>query len=97
MRSSTILIAVSAGLAAAQTTTTSAASSTYTSDVCAQDIVDACVKSIQAQVDACKDNDWVCLCENYQSLLTCYNNCPSSDDRSPVQNEVTQYCAAAAP
>jgi hypothetical protein len=29
--------------------------------------------------------------------LICYNNCPSSDERPPVQNQVTQYCNAAAP
>ena len=60
-------------------------------------IVDACKTSIQGQIDDCKDNDWICLCAQYTNLLTCYNNCPNSPDRSPVQNEVTQYCNAAAP
>ena len=97
MRSSTLLLAVSAGLAAAQSSTTSAAASVYTSDVCAQNIVDACVDGYKPQIDACKANDWICLCDNYTVLLTCYNNCPGSQDKPPVQNQVTQYCDAAAP
>jgi hypothetical protein len=60
-------------------------------------IVDACRTGIEFQIDKCIANDWVCLCQNYQNLLTCYNNCPDSLFRSPVENQVTSYCAAAAP
>lgn len=60
-------------------------------------IVDACRTGIESEIDKCKANDWICLCDNYTNLLTCYNNCPDSLDRSPVQNQVTSYCLAAAP
>ncbi|KAF2466977.1 uncharacterized protein BDR25DRAFT_305804 [Lindgomyces ingoldianus] len=84
------------GFAAAQTT--SAAAAKPSSGACqAQNIVDACLKTIQGQIDSCKANDWICLCQQYTNLLTCYNNCPDSASRPPVQNQVTQYCAAAAP
>ena len=84
------------GAAAAQTTT-SAAAAQSTNACAAQNIVDACREGIQKQVDACKANDWMCLCDNYTNLLTCYNNCPDSNERPPVQNQVTSYCNAAAP
>jgi len=33
-------------------------------------IVDACKKTIQAQIDSCAGNDWICLCDQYTNLLT---------------------------
>lgn len=33
-------------------------------------IVDACLASTQALADACVGNDWVCLCTQYQNVLT---------------------------
>jgi cobalamin biosynthesis Mg chelatase CobN len=96
MRFSTVAILFSAGLAAAQTTT--GPSSPSSTDTCqAQNIVDACLNTIQSQIDACDPNDWICLCDQYTNKLTCWNNCPDSNERPPVQNQVTQYCNAAAP
>ncbi|KAF2740698.1 hypothetical protein EJ04DRAFT_507723 [Polyplosphaeria fusca] len=96
MRFAIASAAIFAGIAAAQTST--AAASTPTGGSCqAQNIVDACREGIQSQIDSCKANDWICLCDNYTNLLTCYNNCPDSNERPPVQNQVTQYCNAAAP
>ena len=65
----------------------------------AQNIVDTCVAGYQDRIRACeaKSNDWVCLCDVYTDVLTCYNNCPESNSRSPVQNQVTSFCQAAAP
>lgn len=60
-------------------------------------ILDTCKAGIQTQIDTCKGNDWMCLCDNYTNLLTCYNNCPDDAGKSPVKNQVTQFCLAAAP
>jgi hypothetical protein len=60
-------------------------------------IVDACRTGIETEIDKCIANDWICLCQNYQNLVTCYNNCPDSTERAPVENQVSSYCAAAAP
>jgi len=30
-------------------------------------------------------------------VLVCYNNCPNSNEKPPVQNTVTSYCNAALP
>lgn len=62
-------------------------------------IVDACVEGYQARITGCQKggNDYICLCDVYRDVLTCYNNCPDSSDKPPVQNQVTQFCLAAEP
>lgn len=62
-------------------------------------IVDTCVAGYQSRIDACnkKGNDFICLCDVYRDVLVCYNNCPDSPDRPPVENTVTSYCNAAEP
>jgi len=98
MRFLTLSVLSLLSIASAQTTTLAVPSATPSSSGCqAQNIVDACRKTIQGQIDSCKDNDWICLCEQYTNLLTCYNNCPESNERPPVQNQVTSFCNAAAP
>ncbi|KAK8228420.1 hypothetical protein HDK77DRAFT_486907 [Phyllosticta capitalensis] len=84
----------SVGLVAAQSTPGAAA----TGGACAaQTILDTCLASEKAKADACAGNDWLCLCDTYNSVLTCYNNCPNDPARSSVNNQVTQFCGAAAP
>ncbi|KAH7085168.1 hypothetical protein BKA63DRAFT_11986 [Paraphoma chrysanthemicola] len=65
----------------------------------AQNIVDACVSGYKSRIDACNanPNDFICLCDVYTDVLVCYNNCPNSNEKPPVQNTVTSYCNAAAP
>lgn len=77
-----------------------AASLVAAEDKCqAQNIVDACVSSYQARIQGCnaKPNDYICMCDVYTDVLVCYNNCPDSTAKSPVQNQVTQFCQAAKP
>ncbi|USP76742.1 hypothetical protein yc1106_04016 [Curvularia clavata] len=82
-----VTVAASASLVAAQ------------NKCAAQNIVDTCVTSYQSRIDACnkKGNDFICLCDVYRDVLVCYNNCPDSQDRPPVENTVTSYCNAAEP
>ncbi|OCL12386.1 hypothetical protein AOQ84DRAFT_156349 [Glonium stellatum] len=96
----TLAVLASVGFTAAQSSAASVASAaqpTSTSTCLAQNIVDACVASIQPQISACSGTDWICLCQQYQNLLTCYNNCPNDPEKSTVQSQVTSYCTAAAP
>ncbi|KAK3216000.1 hypothetical protein GRF29_8g1783671 [Pseudopithomyces chartarum] len=67
------------------------------STICAQDIVDACTDQFDREIKKCGGNEYMCLCDTYSKKLTCYDNCMGSDDRPPVQNQVTQFCLAAAP
>ena len=75
------------------------ASTAFAADCAAQNIVDACVSGYQERIKGCQknSNDWICLCDVYTDVLTCYNNCPDSNEKPPVQNQVTQYCTAAEP
>ncbi|KAI4665678.1 uncharacterized protein J4E78_003141 [Alternaria triticimaculans] len=65
----------------------------------AQNIVDTCVQGYQGRIDDCNKNgnDFICLCDVYRDVLVCYNNCPDSLEKPPVQNTVTSYCGAAEP
>ncbi|CAO2658817.1 Nn.00g065400.m01.CDS01 [Neocucurbitaria sp. VM-36] len=69
-------------------------------DTCdAQNILDVCVSGYKSRIDECNKtpNDFICLCDVYRDVLVCYNNCPDSNEKPPVQNQVTQFCAAAEP
>ncbi|KAL3459893.1 hypothetical protein BJX64DRAFT_194056 [Aspergillus heterothallicus] len=80
----------------AQATETSTSSPAATGGSCdAQNILDTCLTSIQAQVDNCGPNEWDCLCEQTNNLLTCYNNCPHDGGRNGVQQQKVSYCNAA--
>ncbi|KAF6813015.1 hypothetical protein CSOJ01_04848 [Colletotrichum sojae] len=46
-------------------------------------------------VIACNTTDYDCLCAAYQSVATCYNNCPKDSRASPAQNQVTIFCQQA--
>ncbi|KAF2142369.1 uncharacterized protein K452DRAFT_17584 [Aplosporella prunicola CBS 121167] len=96
----TVLLCATVGLAAAQSATSTAAGSSPSSsgsDCPAQNILDACLDTLQPRAAACPANDWVCLCNTHQDILTCYNNCPGLPARSGVQSQVASYCGAAAP
>ncbi|KAF2809561.1 uncharacterized protein BDZ99DRAFT_31308 [Mytilinidion resinicola] len=93
----TLAVLASAGFAAAQTQSSLVIPKPTSGTCAAQNIVDACVSSIQPQITACSGTDWICLCQQYTNLLTCYNNCPGSSEGQTVQNQVTSYCTAAAP
>ncbi|RMD40538.1 hypothetical protein DV735_g4585, partial [Chaetothyriales sp. CBS 134920] len=94
MKYSVSLVAL-ASLAAAQTATTSAASTTTSSSCAAQNILDACIATIQGQINSCATTDYSCLCTQYVNLLTCYNNCPSDVGVGTVQQLRQQNCNAA--
>ncbi|KAI7335472.1 hypothetical protein KC354_g17860 [Hortaea werneckii] len=58
-------------------------------------IIQTCLGSTQAQLAACDDNDWDCLCTQQTNVLTCYNNCPSDPNAFGAQQTQTSYCNAA--
>ncbi|KAJ4361310.1 hypothetical protein N0V95_002012 [Ascochyta clinopodiicola] len=92
MRSTTLI----ASLVALSSTALAASSD----DCQAQNIVDACVAGYQDRIRKCtadNTNDYICMCDVYTDVLQCYNNCPDSNEKPPVQNQVTQFCTAAEP
>ncbi|KAI9376812.1 hypothetical protein BJX61DRAFT_538508 [Aspergillus egyptiacus] len=93
---STVSVLAASVSVLAQGTETSTATATQSASGCAaQNILDACIDSIQIQVDACGPNEWECLCEQTNNLLTCYNNCPEDSGRFGVEQQKTSYCNAA--
>lgn len=100
MHASTALILAVAGLAAAQTTASSSSgssSSTSTSG-CGSSIdliIESCLGTTKSQFDACDSQDWDCLCEQANNVLTCYNNCPSAPDRFGYEQTKVANCNAA--
>lgn len=61
----------------------------------ANSILDACMGTIQGQVNACASNDYGCLCTQYGNLLTCYDNCPMDIGATTVKQQRDQNCNAA--
>ena len=49
----------------------------------------------KSQFDACDSQDWDCLCEQANNVLTCYNNCPSAPDRFGYEQTKVANCNAA--
>lgn len=70
MRFSTTIVLAAAGLAAAQSSTSSAAASSSSSSCAAQNILDACLSTEQAQFSSCGGNDWDCLCTQQTNIVT---------------------------
>ncbi|OKL59258.1 hypothetical protein UA08_05509 [Talaromyces atroroseus] len=84
----TIVTLLTVGLAAAQ-------SQSRRATCAAQNILDACIQDTSPQLQACEANDWDCLCEQSNNVLTCYNNCPGDDGQFGAQQTMTSYCNAA--
>ncbi|KAL1835689.1 hypothetical protein VTJ49DRAFT_6208 [Mycothermus thermophilus] len=75
-------LAVLASSAAAQTT----------SECGAAYIVDACLTSEKAKLNACGDQDYVCRCDNWINVLTCYNNCPNDPRKHADDGQRQIFC-----
>lgn len=103
MRYTTALVLAAAAVASAQSTSSAAAASSSSTassgtDTCGPQLdltIKTCLTSTQPQVEACKANDWSCLCAASQAVDTCYNNCPSHPDAFGQQQTTTSYCNAA--
>ncbi|CZT20914.1 uncharacterized protein RCC_06774 [Ramularia collo-cygni] len=89
---------VSAFLALAVASLSAAQSTTGTLSGCGSQvdlIISTCLSTTQPQLQACTANDWDCLCAASETILTCYNNCPSSPDRFGHEQTKVANCNAA--
>ncbi|KAF9882145.1 hypothetical protein CkaCkLH20_00181 [Colletotrichum karsti] len=82
-------------LAAAVAAQTTAVSSGGTVKCDAENIVETCLQSENAKVQACSPTDYDCQCAAYQAVATCYNNCPKDVRAAPAQQQVGIYCQQA--
>jgi hypothetical protein len=58
-------------------------------------VLDDCLGLEQPQLAACKTNDWDCMCNQANNVLTCYNNCPNDPNAFSAQQVKVSYCNAA--
>jgi len=84
-------------LVAAQSTTSTVLSATSaaagTASVCAaQPVLEACLASTEAIANACSTTDYQCLCEKWNDVLTCFNDCPNDARYSSVSSNHATYC-----
>ncbi|AEO64528.1 uncharacterized protein THITE_2110760 [Thermothielavioides terrestris NRRL 8126] len=67
-----------------------------TSSACAADyIVEACLTSEKAKLAACQNTDYVCQCNEYQNMITCFNNCPNDPREKDVAGQRDIFCGYA--
>ncbi|KAJ2370722.1 hypothetical protein H4S01_000101 [Coemansia sp. RSA 2610] len=59
----------------------------------AQNILDACLRMQHLQFKSCEYDDWECKCHSQKKVLTCYDNCPDSENRTLQEMQVQVYCA----
>ncbi|KAK4610392.1 hypothetical protein CLAFUW4_13546 [Fulvia fulva] len=94
MRSTaTLIILAAAGFAAAQTQNQFEAESGCGTQI--DDIIANCLGTQTAQLNSCEVNDWACMCEQQNNVLTCYNNCPSDPRKAAADSQKVSWCGAA--
>jgi hypothetical protein len=54
--------------------TTTATTTTTTAECQAQSILDACLDTTQGYLSLCESQDWSCLCDKYNAIMTCASN-----------------------
>ncbi|KAM0200265.1 hypothetical protein ACHAPA_003398 [Fusarium lateritium] len=86
-------LALFAAAASAQSVTDSDAASPSASGGCdAEYIVKRCLETENAKVEACKANDWDCLCAAHEAVATCFNNCPDDTRAGSAKGQVQINC-----
>ncbi|KAI8962903.1 hypothetical protein F5Y11DRAFT_176000 [Daldinia sp. FL1419] len=86
------LAAAAASVDAQTDDDTTTSSSTETTACAAQNILDTCLSTTESYVSLCATTDYMCLCDKYTAILTCFNNCPN-DSRAPsYQQQKDLYC-----
>ncbi|KAI2463629.1 hypothetical protein F4781DRAFT_114404 [Annulohypoxylon bovei var. microspora] len=77
----------------AQTTTTTSTTAATTTTACpAQNILDTCLDTTESYVTLCGTTDYMCLCDKYVAIVTCFDNCPNDSRKSSYQQQKDLYC-----
>ncbi|KAK4447913.1 hypothetical protein QBC34DRAFT_381752 [Podospora aff. communis PSN243] len=84
MKAALVSLAFFASAAVAQTT------------ACAADyIVEACLGTENGKLASCAQTDYVCRCNAFGNILTCFNNCPNDVRRFDYQGQQQIFCGYA--
>ncbi|KAK0644525.1 hypothetical protein B0T16DRAFT_198015 [Cercophora newfieldiana] len=63
---------------------------------CAADyIVEACLGTENGKLASCATTDYVCRCNAFGNILTCFNNCPNDVRRFDYQGQQQIFCGYA--
>ncbi|OTA70185.1 hypothetical protein K449DRAFT_427701 [Hypoxylon sp. EC38] len=95
MKAAVFRVALLAAVASvdAQTTTTDTTSSDSSTTACAaQNILDACLQTTEGYLSLCATTDYMCLCDKYIAIMTCFNNCPADPREPSYQQQKDLYC-----
>ncbi|KAI1650163.1 hypothetical protein F4815DRAFT_328996 [Daldinia loculata] len=85
-------LAAAAASVGAQTTDSSSSSTTTTTACEAQNILDTCLFTTESYVSLCESTDYMCLCDKYIAIMTCFNNCPNDSREASYQQQKDLYC-----
>ncbi|KAK7407916.1 hypothetical protein QQX98_009927 [Neonectria punicea] len=85
------LLATSAYAASSVSTAAEASSTACNADY----IVTKCLETEEEKPALCGSTDYGCLCAAYESIATCYNNCPSDSRAAANAQQVSSNCANA--
>ncbi|KAI4867394.1 hypothetical protein F4820DRAFT_211174 [Hypoxylon rubiginosum] len=86
------LAAAASSVGAQDTTTTSTGSSDTGTACAAQNILDTCLATTESYVSLCATTDYMCLCDKYVAIMTCFNNCPNDSREASYQQQKDLYC-----
>ncbi|KAI1380937.1 hypothetical protein F4677DRAFT_205251 [Hypoxylon crocopeplum] len=87
-----LLAAAAASVDAQDADTTTDTSTTTTVACAAQNILDTCLSTTESYVSLCATTDYMCLCDKYTAIMTCFNNCPNDDREASYQQQKDLYC-----
>ncbi|KAI1465953.1 uncharacterized protein F4812DRAFT_465860 [Daldinia caldariorum] len=71
------------------------ATATSTTACAAQNILDTCLFTTESYVSLCETTDYICLCDKYIAIMTCFYNCPNDPRESSYQQTKDLYCTDA--
>jgi hypothetical protein len=73
-----------------------AAAAVAQTTACAADyIVEACLGTENGKLANCAQTDYVCRCNAFGNILTCFNNCPNDVRRFDYQGQQQIFCGYA--
>ncbi|EPE34533.1 hypothetical protein GLAREA_10227 [Glarea lozoyensis ATCC 20868] len=82
-------------LTTAQTTLSAGALPSSTA-CAAKGVFDACLVTGNGYLASCSSQDWGCLCQKWDEILTCYLQCPNDPGQVGALSNKTTYCNQAA-
>ncbi|KAI0386698.1 hypothetical protein F5Y04DRAFT_70354 [Hypomontagnella monticulosa] len=88
----TLLVAAAAFASADDDTTTNQVTTTTTTACAAQNILDTCLSTTESYLSLCETTDYMCLCDKYTAIMTCFNNCPNDSREASYQQQKDLYC-----